>query len=207
VLRLKPGETIHVTDGRGLLVTAVIDALGASSTRARVSGIERNDPRPAQLVLALSLLPRAPFEAALAGCVEAGITGLVPVAAARCHARWTGWEHARRLERIAVAAMKQSGRAWLPSVAPVTDVERLADGCRDFARVVLADADAPPLAAIAAAPDTLAIVGPEAGFTEGETRRLCDAGAQRASLSEHRLRAQTAAVVVVAMLATRGGRN
>jgi 16S rRNA (uracil1498-N3)-methyltransferase len=158
-------------------------------------------------VLALSLLPRAAFEAALAGCVEAGITALIPMTAAGCRVRSEGKNSARRYERIAVAAMKQSGRAWLPRVEPPAGVDAVAERCAGFARAVLADADSPPLGAVAGAQDTLAIVGPEAGFTEAEIRLLAGAGAARASIADHRLRAETAAVVLVAMLAARGRRN
>jgi 16S rRNA (uracil1498-N3)-methyltransferase len=109
-----------------------------------------------------------------------------------------------RLERIALAAMKQSGRSWLPAVEDPVGVDVLVARFGGFTRVVLADpagGAAPPPEA--RPPDTLAIVGPEAGFTVGETRSLVDAGAERVALSDHRLRAETAAIVLASLLAPR----
>ena len=209
VLRMAAGASILATNGRGLSVEAVVESVGATSTTARVARIEANNPRPARLALALSVIERAHFETGFAGCVEAGITELIPLVAARCRARAGGRISTARLERIAIAAMKQSGRAWLPRVEAPVDVETLAARCGGFARVVLADGSSAPLeiAAEGEATDTLAIVGPEAGFSIDEVDRLRAAGARGASLSDHRLRAETAAVVLVAMLAPRGRRN
>ena len=202
VLRMTPGEVILVTNGRGLIVSAVVDSIRAQATTARVARIEGNDPSPPRLELALGLLPRTHVDTALAQCVEAGITAFVPVLARRGHVRAPGAGGATRLARVAVAAMKQSGRAWLPAIEAPVDVDALAARCSGFARVVLADADAPERVAAGAAPvDTLAIVGPEAGFTAEEISLLTGAGARPASLSAHRLRAETAAIVLISMLA------
>jgi 16S rRNA (uracil1498-N3)-methyltransferase len=104
--------------------------------------------------------------------------------------------------RVAIAAMKQSGRGWLPQIEPAVDVKELVARFAAFDAVLLADADAPR------APDTgdttvatLGIVGPEAGFTDFERVRIKDAGAKVVRLSAQRLRAETAALALVSMLA------
>jgi len=207
VLRLDAGANIRVTNGRGLMVGAVVDRVGKASAVARVTSVEASEPRPRRLVLALALLPRVRFETALAQCVEVGITGLLPIRAERCHVR-ERVGGSGRLERVAVAAMKQSGRAWLPVVEAAVGVDELVARFGTFRRVVLADAGAAALSAPpSAAVDTLAMVGPEAGFTGAEVSRFIAAGAEPASLSEHRLRTETAAVVMISMLAARRGRN
>jgi 16S rRNA (uracil1498-N3)-methyltransferase len=202
VLRMTRGESIRVTNGRGLIVSAEIEAIDAKRTAARVSQIEENEPAPVPLVLAVSMLPRAHMEAALAQCIEAGITGWIPVLAERCHARKSAARADARWTRVAIAAMKQSGRGWLPAMEAPVDAKELAGRFSSFARVVLADADAPSAPDMTAAPvPTLAIVGPEAGFTTTERSLFIDAGAKPVRLSAHRLRAETAALVLVSMLA------
>jgi RsmE family RNA methyltransferase len=52
---------------------------------------------------------------------------------------------------------------------------------------------------------TLALVGPEAGFSDKEKALFVDAGAKGVSLSAQRLRAETAAVAMVSMLALHRG--
>jgi RsmE family RNA methyltransferase len=49
--------------------------------------------------------------------------------------------------------------------------------------------------------DTVVVVGPEAGLSPDELERLREAGARSVSVSRHRLRAETAAVVLVSALA------
>jgi 16S rRNA (uracil1498-N3)-methyltransferase len=99
--------------------------------------------------------------------------------------------------------MKQSGRAWLPEVHDACTLGALAERAREYERVVVADADAPRLPNGAGARATMAVVGPEGGLTDAEIARLVAMGAERASVSSHRLRSETAAVVVMAALVQR----
>jgi 16S rRNA (uracil1498-N3)-methyltransferase len=151
----------------------------------------------------MSLLARAHFEVAVSQCVEVGVTDVVPVVAEKCHVTKWSKAAATRVERVAIAAMKQSGRAWLPSVHDARTLVTLASevAAGRYGRAVVGDAGGPALSDAARAGDVLAIVGPEAGFTDAEVAHLVKAGAERASLSSHRLRAETAAVVLVAALA------
>jgi 16S rRNA (uracil1498-N3)-methyltransferase len=147
------------------------------------------------------MLPRAHMDAALTPCVEAGITGFIPVAAERCHAKRTEGRDERWM-RVAIAAMKQSGRGWLPRIEAALDVKALIARFASFEKVLLADADARTLPDIAGDPvPALAIVGPEAGFTDFERLRIQDGGAAAVRLSAQRLRAETAALAMISMLA------
>jgi 16S rRNA (uracil1498-N3)-methyltransferase len=201
VLRMKTGDAIRVTNGKGLIVSAEIDEVGSKRTTARVSNVEANLPRPVPLVLALGMLPRAHMDAALTQCIEAGITGFIPLAAERCHAKRADGRD-ERWTRVAIAAMKQSGRGWLPRIEAALDVTTLVATFHEFEHVALADAEAktPPDTAAGPVP-ALAIVGPEAGFTDSERGRMLDGGAKAVRLSSQRLRAETAAIALVSMLA------
>jgi len=199
VLRMSRGEAIRVTNGRGLRVAAAIESIGASKTLARVTAVDKLDPPRARLALALGVIQRAHFEIAVSQCVEVGVTEFIPVLAEKCHAR--AWSSATRTraERVAIAAMKQSDRSWLPPIRDAVTVAELARSISGFGRAVLADADG-AAGVLGASGDTLAIVGPEGGFADPEIETLVAAGATRAVLAPHRLRAGTAAVVLVAAL-------
>jgi 16S rRNA (uracil1498-N3)-methyltransferase len=202
VLRVARGESIRVVNGRGLIVAAEIEAIEATRTRARVSRVEDQRSEPVPLVLALGVLPRAHMETALTQCIEAGITGWAPVIAERCHVRGSKGRSDARSTRIAIAAMKQSGRGWLPTIEAPAAPAALIARFGSFARVVLADLGAPEAVDATAAPvPTLVLVGPEAGFTAAEQTRFVESGAHPVRLSAQRLRAETAAVVLVSMLA------
>lgn len=202
VLRMGAGDTVRVTNGRGLIVSAEIDDVGAKRTTARVSKVEANLPEPVPLVLALGMLPRTHMDGALTQCVEAGITGFIPVVAERCHAKRVTEGRDERWMRVAVAAMKQSGRGWLPQIEPAVDVTDMVARFASFAKVLCADQDASraPEAGVTVVA-TLGIVGPEAGFTDFERLRIQDGGAKAVRLSAQRLRAETAALALVSMLA------
>lgn len=202
VLRMGSGDKVRVTNGHGLIVTAEIEDVGAKRTSARVKKVEANLPEPAPLVLALGMLPRTHMDGALTQCVEAGITGFIPVVAQRCHARRVTEGRDERWMRVAIAAMKQSGRGWLPHIEPAVDVTDLVVRFASFETVLLADADAGHAPDADATPvATLGIVGPEAGFTDFERLRIQEGGAKAVRLSAQRLRAETAALALVAILA------
>jgi 16S rRNA (uracil1498-N3)-methyltransferase len=205
VLRLGLQETIAATNGLGLLVEAVLSTIEKTRSGARVARVVQDEAPARRIHLALSLLPRAHFEVAVSQCVEVGVTDVIPMVAEKCHVKTWSSSSATRTERVAVAAMKQSGRAWLPTIADAHTVEALARHIAarpdHYGRVVVGDVGAHPLAAMASSAPALAIVGPEAGFTDAEIARLTAAGAQRVSISPHRLRTETAAVVLVAALA------
>jgi 16S rRNA (uracil1498-N3)-methyltransferase len=202
VLRAEPGELVRVTNGRGLVVSAEIESVGAKRTRAHVALVEADRPEPLPLVLALGLMPHAHMDAALTQCIEAGITGFVPVISERSHVRRKVERHDPRWTRLSIAAIKQCGRAWLPQLEASVDARELVKRFESFERVVIADQDAADMIDIAAEPAaTLALVGPEGGFTKAEQERFIAAGAQPVRLSAHRLRAETAALALVAMLA------
>lgn len=202
VLRMSQGELIRVTNGRGLVVIAEIESVGAKRTHAHVSLVEDNRPEPVPLVLALGMMSHSHMDAALTQCTEAGITGFLPVISERSHVRRKVERNDARWARLSIAAIKQSGRAWLPQLEGSVDAAELTARFGSFERVVLADQDATDLIDMTAGPvPTLALVGPEGGFTAAEQERFIAAGAQPVRLSAHRLRAETAAVAITAMLA------
>jgi 16S rRNA (uracil1498-N3)-methyltransferase len=199
VLRLGVGEVIAATNGRGLLVEGEIVSTGKARSTARVARLVEDAAPSRRIVLALSLLPRAHFEQAIAQCVEVGVTGIVPVIAEKCHVKRIDMARAKR---VAVAAMKQSGRAWLPTIENPRTVDTLAREVEagEYGTAFVGDqggSSMPP----AVADPVIVLVGPEAGFSTREMERLENARALRVRVSTHRLRAETAAVVMVSSLA------
>src|SRR5262245_59417996 len=126
VLRLASGEAIALTNGRGLLVEAELVEVAKTRSTARVARVVSRDAPPHRIVLALSVLPRAHFEQAVSQCTEVGVTAIVPLIAEKCHVKSWSKVSAARAERVAVAAMKQSGRAWLPIIEAARTVDAMA---------------------------------------------------------------------------------
>lgn len=209
VLRLAPGETITVTNGRGLLVEGELVVVGKTRSTVRVTRTVSNEAPPYRTVLALSILPRAHFEQAVSQCTEVGVTAIVPLISEKCHVKSWSKTSAARAERVAVAAMKQSGRSWLPTVEAARTVDAIAREIEagKYGRALVGDQDGSSMPD-ARAGNAIVLVGPEAGFTLQELTRLDRTGATRVAVSACRLRAETAAVVMVsATLFDRRGRT
>ncbi len=127
--------------------------------------------------------------------------------------RWIEWERSRsvsdacrssgfleRARKRARAAVQQSGRAWVPTLGPATDLT-VAVSDVDGAGL-LADRAGRPVHALvdgSAKRDACVLaVGPEGGVTE-EERTLCEeAGFELVSLGDATLRFETAATAMIA---------
>jgi 16S rRNA (uracil1498-N3)-methyltransferase len=159
------------------------------------------DSIPVQLFLAVFKFDR--MEWAIEKCTELGVAAITPVIAPRTEPHLAGAAQKRveRWRRIAREASEQSRRAQPPTILlPCSLAEFLAQV--DGARILLAEhGENSPLRGIlqkVRPPVTLAI-GPEGGWSDGEVRAFTDAGWVAASLGATILRAETAAMVAVAL--------
>ncbi len=189
VLRLRPGEYLTVSDGRGGLRRCrlrdglLLDPLGETT----------HAPRPAPpLTVAFALVKGDRPEWVVQKLTECGVDRIVAMRTERTVVRWSAERAERalaRLRAVAREAAMQSRRLWLPAV----------DGVVPFSEVavapgaVLADSDGAP-------PDLahpVVLVGPEGGWSDAE-RAI---GTDRVTLGPAVLRAETAAVAAGVLLA------
>jgi 16S rRNA (uracil1498-N3)-methyltransferase len=215
VLRLGRGRSLRLTDGRGRVYTG--EYAGKEGRRARiVLGAAWDDPEEQdgpRLGLACGVVKGRRFEWVLEKAVELGVHRIWPLRTRRGvvipgpgrRERWRG---------LLQAALKQSGRSWLPDLEPTVSVADLPPGLPG-ASLLYGDCDPAPAARTAldwllsagpgaagagGAPAWLIwAVGPEGGWEEAERKRLADAGLAL-SLGPHRLRTETAALAGLALL-------
>jgi 16S rRNA (uracil1498-N3)-methyltransferase len=113
-----------------------------------------------------------------------------------------------RWQRIAVASVKQCGRAVVPAVLPPESLEGCLARADADRRYLLAEpglqSSAPAgvriVAAQAAPASALLIVGPEGGWTEDEVEVARRAGCEPLTLGPRTLRADAAAAVAITAL-------
>jgi len=129
--------------------------------------------------------------------VEAGVTRIIPMIAARSNAKDGG--RRERWQRIIVEAAKQSKRYHLPlleeplSFARVLDVEAPT-------KIVFSERNGSTLkGAIKQAP-VLYLIGPEGGWTDEELDAARKHGFTAVGLGSTILKAETAAVVATALI-------
>jgi 16S rRNA (uracil1498-N3)-methyltransferase len=189
VLRLRPGEVVCATDGRGgwrlcsftggrdpdgLLEPITDPAVEAGPGRSVTVGFAPvKGDRPEWVVQKLT---------------ELGVDRIAVFTAERSVVRWDGdrgERHLERLGRVAREAAQQCRRLWLPVVESVTLADLRAEGA------VLADPGGRRLGPA----DSAVVIGPEGGWADRERQ-----GADLVDLGTHVLRAETAALAAAVLL-------
>ena len=207
VRRIRPGETLALSDGAGTLADCVVEEAGKRTLTARVTAL-RTAPRPQPPVTVVQAIPKSErSELAVELATEAGADHLIAWQAERCVARWDGERAAKGLRRwqaVARSAARQSRRAWIPDVrGPLSTAElcTLLGGAGALALVLHESAER-PLAevAVAQAESLYLVVGPEGGVSDGELEALSAAGGVPVRLGPTVLRTSTAAAVALGAL-------
>lgn len=203
VRRLRAGERLKLTDGRGEL--ALCEVLGASNDRLQLRVLQRAiAPAPAlRVTLAQALVKGHRGELSVELATEAGVDAILPWRAARCVARWEGPRGAKALagwRQTAREAAKQARRSWFPEVADPVSTTVLSQRCTAAAGcLVLHEGATDPLPTVPlpASGELLLIVGPEGGITEAEIAMLTSAGGRPVRLGSEVLRSSSAGVVAL----------
>jgi 16S rRNA (uracil1498-N3)-methyltransferase len=214
VLRLEGGEPVELGDGAGLLVrgllridgrVAYVEGPAVIDVASVGGGGEARGP-----ILVAGLLKPQRFKLVVEKAVELGASALLPAICARSALRpdaAQGEKLAAKWRAIVREAGQQCQRPLLTSVAPPRPL-----------RALLADADAdgwPSLRILAstrraAAPwplesggPAVLLVGPEGGLDEAEEDDAVAAGFTPVTLGAFPLRAETAALALLALAADR----
>ncbi|WP_242418451.1 16S rRNA (uracil(1498)-N(3))-methyltransferase, partial [Frankia sp. CpI1-P] len=194
VRRLRPGEPVDVTDGRGAVLECAVVAVRRDeidcAVRRRVGATA---PHP-RLVVVQALAKGDRGERAVEMLTEVGVDEIVPWSAARSVVRWEGERGGRARERwvrAAAEASKQSHRLHWPVVGDLVGTAELTRRVASAAlAVVLHEQAGDPLVGLArrraatldGAAEILLVVGPEGGIADAEVDALRQAGAAVARL-------------------------
>jgi 16S rRNA (uracil1498-N3)-methyltransferase len=202
VVRAKIGREVTLLDGRGGVYSAVVARIGSDEAVLDIRGIQRAGSSPA-IDLALAALKAPRLDLAVEKCTEIGIGTFIIFSSQR--SVWRSAERGidrkrERLERKAIAACKQSGQAYVPSIEPITGFSAFLSIVKRYGSVYVADHAGTLL--LRTEPPTrggavLGIVGPEGGFTDREREGLLQSGAVPVSLGSSRLRSETAAICLL----------
>lgn len=204
VLRMKQGEQLHLTDGKGTLLTVEI----VNDHKKRCVVIIKSasqQPRPVTMVtIAISLLKNANrFEWFLEKATEIGVSEIVPLLCDR-----TERLHFRkeRMEAVLISAMLQSQQCWIPVLhEPLKYSEYLKtfpDSSYHQKLIAHCDELNPRnnLSTIKTLSHSTILIGPEGDFTSNEIQWALEHKFIPVSLGETRLRTETAGIVAATLL-------
>jgi 16S rRNA (uracil1498-N3)-methyltransferase len=199
VVRIRPGETVTATDGRGTLAELrVLEAV--EGVRAEVSELRRVE-RGGEMTVWCGAPEGDRADWLVEKLAELGVSVLQPVDAER--GRWERAEaRAERWRRLAVAALRQSRSAYLLEVLPVRPLAELLKPGRPPGAAWLADPAGSAFHSAGPAntlPATAAI-GPSSGFSADELKRLEECGFVAVRLTAARLRTETAALALATLV-------
>ena len=204
VRRLRAGERLMLTDGRGEL--ALCEVLETGRDQLRLRGLRRTiEPAPAlRVTLAQALVTGQRGELSVELATEAGVDAVLPWRAQRCVVRWDegprGAKALSRWRQTAREAAKQSRRGWFPEVAEPVGITVLGQRCAAAAGCLVLHenaTDSLPSVSLPVAGELLLVVGPEGGITETELAALAAAGGRPVRLGPGVLRSSSAGAVAL----------
>jgi 16S rRNA (uracil1498-N3)-methyltransferase len=197
VLRLEKGNEITLVDGRGgYFIAEIVDP---NPKRCSVKVIKSEfsfGKRNFQVHIAIAPTKNIErIEWFLEKATEIGIESVTPLL---CRYSERKEVKADRLEKVMISAMKQSLKAYLPQLNPLTKFsdfvrqpfvgQKFIAHCEDQYRELLSSRIAPR-------ENYLLLIGPEGDFSTEEIELAIQAGFQPVSLGESRLRTETAGLV------------
>jgi len=198
VLRLREGDKVHVTDGEGWIYHCEIRSMSKNSLSAEIIETKPIAADEPHITVVLGLIKkRERLEFALEKCTELGANAFIIFRGDHSEKNNVRTD---RLESAVRSAMKQSLRAWLPSVTVCGSMDEALENVPEMARIIMADEtessdNVNPSADVTGMNEMLLLIGPEGGFSERERKLLESRNSEKISLGSHRLRAETAAIV------------
>ena len=206
VLRAEAGQRYEITDGQAAYLAEIAEAKGQRVVFRTLEPIASAAPT-VQIVLCAALIKFDRFEWTIEKATELGVEAILPVEAARSEKGLleASRKRAARWERIARESSQQARRLAAPRILEAVPFERaLAQPAGH--RYFLEETVAPPLLRVlpaqkAAGESVALLVGPEGGWTEAERAQAAAAGWQPAGLGPLVLRAETAAIAALAVVA------
>ncbi len=200
VLRMRAGESLHLTDGVGNLYTACIVEADKKKTVVKIDLVVHTPAPTKNICIAIGLLKNTGrFEWFLEKATEMGVTKIVPLICERSERSNLKQE---RMQGVLVAALIQSKQTWLPVLTePLTVAtfikehpasQQLIAHCEEGTKTELKDAPTNN--------DTNILIGPEGDFTASEIETALSANYNPVSLGSTRLRTETAGMVAAALL-------
>lgn len=204
VLRKRVGEKIFVLDGRG--TTSEVKLKSMTSKQAQGEIVATHYlllESTIEISLAIAVLKNpSRMDFLVEKCTELGVKRILSM-----RTEHTIAQHAKveRLQKIARAAMKQSGRSVLPVISACKTFEEVLEELKNAeGKFLLYEKQekskflGTKLHQRKNVKSIALVVGPEGKFTEEEVEKTKKRGFVCVSLGKRRLRAETAAIVSVA---------
>lgn len=213
VMRVKPGDTLAVFDGRGHEVHCRV--LSIENDSVNLESLSATTTLPLKVAITLAqAVPKRSMDLIVQKAAELGVTVVIPLISERTIVQLDAdAPKVDRWRQIALESCKQCGNNWLPEIhAPLRArefLDRLSAQPSAYTLKLIASLQpgALPLKQILneygpanAIQSVLIMIGPEGDFTPAELALARSAGCVPLSLGPLILRAETAAIYTLSIL-------
>jgi 16S rRNA (uracil1498-N3)-methyltransferase len=199
VMRKKTGDRIMVVDGLGSAYEVELTLFEKKRAEANILSLHTNhNESDLDVTIAVGILKNpAKYDFLVEKVTELGIHQIIPLRTERIipqHAKTDRWQ------KLAIAAMKQCGRSYLPAVQPLTSLDELLEASHEFQLKIVFHKDIQPaqsineLLNIPKLKSAIILIGPEGGFSDTEIEKAISHGYKAITLGQRRLRTETAAI-------------
>lgn len=197
-LRMRIDEEFLVLNGKGLKLHCKVLEIKKKELFYKIISSETIPRFSPSIHLALSPLKQADrFETFIEKATELGVEEITPLL---CHRSEKSRIKRDRLERIMIAALKQSNNMYLPKLNEAETYDHFVQKSAEERKFIAhcEDQDKTPLKELSFGKSNLFLIGPEGDFTSEEIHLAQDCHFKPFSMGALTLRAETAALTVSA---------
>ena len=217
VLRMKPGEKVLISDGKGINYFCELTEIGAEEVKAVILPDEVEDTElPIEVVLYQGLPKGDKMELIIQKCVELGVSRIVPVDMARCVMKLDAKKEGNKIKRwfgVSESAAKQSKRMIVPEISGVMKYKAAIEEAKraDLALVPYEAAETLDgaggmeltrklIGGLKPGQKCAIFIGPEGGFADAEIDLARESGFKTITLGKRILRTETAGMFVLSAI-------
>lgn len=200
VLRMKVGEQLHLTNGKGKIITAEIINEHKKATEVKVLSASNLAARTSNVTIAISLIKnKSRFEWFLEKATEIGVSEIIPLLCDRTEKQTFRHE---RMNNIIISAMLQSQQAWLPNLhQPLPFSEVITNSTPQNKYIAHCNEEEKrSIKSLSFPQSSIILIGPEGDFTFREIEIAKQNNFIPVTLGNTRLRTETAGIVAAALL-------
>ena len=209
VLRLKKGSSIQIFNAQSQQAEAIIEQINEAAIHVRVQRSKQNEKAQTKIVLACAPPKKGKFELIIEKCTELGVDEIILLKTKRTEVIFKEDKMISKLSRfasVAINAAKQSQRARVPHICPMTALPQVLQNLDPNGIHLFPSLHHHPkhiadvlLKAEAQKPVTI-FIGPEGDFTPDELDLAVKHGCVPVSLGNTVLKVETAAIAAVALV-------
>jgi 16S rRNA (uracil1498-N3)-methyltransferase len=202
VLRMKEGEQLRITDGKGNLSLSTIRHADKKKCQVTHISIDHQYAPKRKIAIGISLIKNtARFEWFLEKATEIGVAEIIPLICERTEKKDMRTD---RMESILISAMLQSQQAWLPELKEAIKFRKAFDLFNHQQKFIayVSDQHEAHLNDLINSNlnSQIVLIGPEGDFTEEEIDLALRNNFLPASLGLNRLRTETAGLVALTLM-------